>query len=36
MHTENRDVGGVPADQIRTVAGQARVVEYLDAMRGRV
>ena len=36
MQTENRDLGGVPAEQIRTVPGLARVVEYLDAMRGRV
>jgi hypothetical protein len=36
MHTENRDLGGVPAQQLRTVAGLTRAVEYLDAMRGRV
>jgi hypothetical protein len=36
MHTRNQDTGGVPAEQVRTVQGLARVVEYLDAMRGRV
>lgn len=36
MHTENRDTGGIPAEQLRTVQGLTRVLEYLDAMRGRV
>jgi hypothetical protein len=36
MHTENRDTGGIPAEQVRTVQGLTRVLEYLDAMRGRV
>lgn len=36
MHTENRHVGGVPAQQIKNVQGLTRVVEYLDAMRGKV
>ena len=36
MHTPNRDTGGVPAQQVRSVQGLARVVEYLDAMRGKV
>jgi hypothetical protein len=36
MHTLNRDLGGVPAEQIHSVQGLTRVVEYLDAMRGRV
>jgi hypothetical protein len=35
MSVENRHTGGVPREQIRTVAGLARVAEYLDAMRGR-
>jgi hypothetical protein len=34
MQTANRDIGGVPAEQVRSVAGLVRVVEYLDAMRG--
>jgi hypothetical protein len=36
MHTHNHHVGGVPAELIRTVPGLVRVVEYLDAVRGRV
>lgn len=36
MHTRNIGTGGVPAEQIRSVQGLARVVEYLDAMRGKL
>jgi hypothetical protein len=36
MHTHNLHVGGVPAELIRSVPGLVRVVEYLDAIRGRV
>lgn len=36
MHTANHHVGGVPAELVRTVPGLVRVVEYLDAIRGRV
>jgi hypothetical protein len=36
MRTENLDTGGVPADQVRTVQGLVSVVEYLDAMRGKL
>lgn len=36
MHTANRDTGGVPAEQARSVQGLTRIVEYLDAMRARV
>jgi hypothetical protein len=36
MHTHNRHVGGVPAELVRSVPGLVRVVEYLDAIRGRV
>jgi len=36
MRTDNLHVGGVPAEQIRTVQGLLRVVGYLDAIRGRV
>jgi hypothetical protein len=36
MHTSNHHVGGVPAELVRTVPGLMRVVEYLDAIRGRV
>ena len=35
MRTENRHTGGVPAEQVRTVQGLIRVVEYLDAIRGK-
>lgn len=34
MQTQNRDTGGVPAEQVRSVQGLVAVVEYLDAMRG--
>ena len=36
MHTENLHTGGVPAEQIKTVTGLARVVEYLDAIRAKI
>jgi len=36
MHTENRHIGGIPAEQIKTVTGLARVVEYLDAIRAKI
>ncbi len=36
MHTLNRHTGGVPAIQVKSVTGLIRVVEYLDAMRGKV
>jgi hypothetical protein len=36
MHTANHHVGGVPAELIRSVQGLSRVVEYLDAIRGRL
>lgn len=36
MRTHNLHVGGIPADLVRTVPGLMRVVEYLDAIRGRV
>jgi len=36
MHTENRHTGGVPAEQVRSVTGLIQVVEYLDALRGKV
>ncbi len=35
MHTANRDIGGIPAERVRSVQGLAQVVEYLDALRGR-
>ena len=36
MHAENDHLRGVPADRIRTVEGLVDVVQYLDAMRGRL
>jgi hypothetical protein len=36
MHTENRHTGGVPAKQVTTIQGLMQVLEYLDAMRGRI
>jgi hypothetical protein len=36
LHAENAHVGGVPAHRIRTVEGLVDVVQYLDAMRGRL
>lgn len=36
MRTENRHTGGVPAEQIKTVQGLIAVLEYLDAIRGKI
>lgn len=36
MQTENRHTGGVPAEQVRSVQGLVTVVEYLDAIRGKL
>ncbi|MGH8161816.1 MAG: MbcA/ParS/Xre antitoxin family protein [Gammaproteobacteria bacterium] len=36
MHTANHHTGGVPAKQLHSVQGLIRVVEYLDAIRGKV
>ena len=36
MHTENLHTGGVPAAQTKTVQGLITVMEYLDAMRGKL
>lgn len=36
LHAENEHLGGVPADLIGAVQGLVHVVEYLDAMRGRL
>ena len=35
MRTENLHTGGIPFEQIRSVQGLSRVVEYLDAIRGK-
>jgi hypothetical protein len=36
LHAENAHLGGVPAERIRQVEGLVDVVQYLDAMRGRL
>ena len=36
LHAANDHLGGIPADRIRTVEGLVDVVQYLDAMRGRL
>ena len=36
LHAENDHLGGVPAERIRTIEGIVDVVQYLDAMRGRL
>jgi len=36
MHTDNRHTRGVPVKQVQNVQGLNHVVEYLDAMRGKV
>lgn len=36
LDADNRHLGGVPAERIRTAEGLVHVVQYLDAMRGRL
>ena len=36
LRAENDHLAGVPAERIRTVEGLVDVVQYLDAMRGRL
>jgi hypothetical protein len=36
LHEQNDHVRGIPAERIRTVEGLVDVVQYLDAMRGRL
>lgn len=36
LNAENDHVAGIPAERIRTVEGLVDVVQYLDAMRGRL
>ena len=36
LHEQNEHVRGIPAERIRTVEGLVDVVQYLDAMRGRL
>lgn len=36
LGTRNRHTGGVPREQLRSVAGLVVVTEYLDAIRGKL
>ena len=36
FHTTNDHIAGIPAERVRTVEGLVDVVQYLDAMRGRL
>ncbi|HEX6575190.1 MAG TPA: MbcA/ParS/Xre antitoxin family protein [Gemmatimonadaceae bacterium] len=36
LHAHSEHVRGIPAERIRTVEGLVDVVQYLDAMRGRL
>jgi len=36
IKTENRHTGGIPAEQITTIQGLVGVLEYLDALRGKI
>lgn len=36
MTGSNIGTGGVPAEQIKDIAGLVHVMEYLDAMRGKI
>jgi hypothetical protein len=36
LHAENDHLGGVPAARIQRIEGLVNVVQYLDAMRGRL
>ncbi len=36
MHVHNRHTRGTPVDQVQTVPGLSYVLDYLDAMRGKV
>jgi transcriptional regulator with XRE-family HTH domain len=36
LHASNSHLGGVPAELIHSITGLVHVIEYLDAMRGKV
>ncbi len=36
MRTANHHTGGIPAEQVHTIASLVELVGYLDAMRGKV
>lgn len=36
MRTANHHTGGVPAEQVRSIQGLTRVLEYVDALRAKL
>lgn len=36
FQTDNLHTGGIPTEQVRSIQGLMRVVEYLDAIRGKL
>ncbi len=36
MHTRNTGTGGIPAEQVVSIPGLMRVLEYLEAMRAKI
>ncbi len=36
MHTPNKVTGGVPAEQITSIQGLMRVLQFVDGVRGKV
>lgn len=36
MHTPNKVTGGIPAQQIQTIQGLMQVLQFVDALRGKV
>ena len=36
MRTSNKVTGGVPAEQVKTVAGLVTVLQFVDAIRGKL
>ena len=36
FHAHNRHLGGTPAELVKRIVGLSHVIEYLDAMRGKI
>lgn len=36
MNTPNRVTGGIPVQQIETISGLVTVLQFVDAIRGKV
>lgn len=36
MHTPNKVTGGIPTQQIQTIQGLMQVLQFVDALRGKV